>query len=83
MTAKPPPLPASLQRVVDEAREAQSMEDSLRGPLRLQDQLLRIRAQRAFEAQKYRKAGSYTLAEKYKLLDIYPPTVVLTDTKPA
>jgi hypothetical protein len=82
MTAKQPQLPVELQQVVDEARAAQSMEESLRGPLSLKDAMRDIRAKRAREEQKFRKANSYTLAEKYNLLDLFPPTVIVSETKP-
>lgn len=77
---KQPRLPKRLQTEVDDARIAQQMEDALHRP-RPQDQLILERAKALYEQQKYRKAGSYTLAEKYNLLDIFPPTVYEPTTR--
>lgn len=48
---------------------AEGMERSLLRERPLNDLLIENYARR----DRYKKAGSYTLAEKYGLLDIYPP----------
>jgi hypothetical protein len=77
-----PPVPKVLEEFVEEARAADSMEHTLAAAdIRLQALLIKNRIERAYREQRVQKSGSYTLAEKYKLLDVFPPVVILTDTK--
>lgn len=80
---KHPPLPKNLQTAVDDARVAQGMEKALGGGRSLVELTLRSQAEREHREQRHRKAGSYTLAEKYDLLDLFPPTVTIMMKGPA
>lgn len=75
-------LPKLLEAVAEEARAAEGMEAAMRSRNEVVRQvILKVRIDKEYKAQRHRKAGSYTLAEKYGLLDVFPPTVVLVDTK--
>lgn len=77
-----PKLPEPLEPLIEEMRQAECMERALSSSdQRLQALLLKARIEREHRYQRHRKAGSYTLAEKYGLLDVFPDVVIVEETK--
>lgn len=82
---QPVKVPKSLATYAEEARAANKMGDALLTSDGDQTYTTYARLQQTWEqahrAERFRKANSYTLAEKYNLLDLFPPTVTVSTTK--